>query len=112
MFRIPTNETFWAKVKTAYTDEEGRRINGEFEIQCKRMTIPQASDLFDSFRETDHPNANFLDGIVIGWRGVNGDDNQPLAFSAEALRAISDAGFAGAMVAAFYENLQGTRVKN
>jgi hypothetical protein len=125
MFRTPKtgNGTYWALVKTGFTDENGKRVTGQFDIQVKRNTRSAMRDLSERHKDDDLPDIGILLECVVGWRGVivearEGEEPFEVGedggtkFSQPALEKLIDDGFGLSMIYAINEALPGAKAKN
>lgn len=124
-FKISQSPTFYAPVKAEMTDENGRRVNVSFDMQYKRLTMPELKALAtrsleiqqEADRSPDGPDSTqagaeyFLGQVAVGWRHVVDEDGEA-PFSASGLQTMIDYGLAEAMQRAFLENLPRAREKN
>lgn len=59
---------------------------GQFELE---MRTPSYDELIaDAQQDADECLAARLDALVIGWRGVDGEDGKPIPFSQDAFRSL------------------------
>ena len=108
MFKL-TNR-FWWPVDLEVPGD-GQTVKRRIEVEFKRM----AQGELDALRESNKSDADICAELVLGWKGVKGDEDQDLGFTAENLRLLLDqvAGARLAIVATYFDAMLGAaRRKN
>ncbi len=112
MFKLALSPTFWATVRVEVTNEDGRRVEGKFDVQYKRLDLTQMRDLTERNRSGDLSDNVFIHEVVNSWRGVTDDDGGELTFSTSALDKMLEAGLGQAILTTFFESFPKAKAKN
>ena len=81
MFVYSLPDTVWWPVTVKVPADGGRTVAQEFEACVRLLDRDELLDL-------DTDPAGKLPGVVLGWRGVQTADGEPVPYSAEALEAM------------------------
>lgn len=112
MFKLAQSPKFWATVKAEVQAEDGRRVEVRFDVQYHRLALSRIKEITDEISANRSFDDELLREIVADWRGIADEDGEPLAFNAERLQQLFDAGFGPAVLAAFWAALPKARAKN
>ena len=106
--RIQVSDIVRCTVKGTIADENGTPQPFDFAFLARRLDAEQLADTLNS----DARIADFLAGIVTGWSGVKGADNDAVPYSEGALRQLLlIPGLARLMLAAYVADC-GAKAKN
>ena len=111
IFKVALSPTFWAKVEVEVTAEDGRRVPVDFDLQYKRVTPDEATEIGGRLQNNGDLR-NTVRELVVGWKRVAGDDGSTLDFSPENFERLLDLGFAGPILDTFLKNLPKAKQKN
>lgn len=124
MFRPALTPTFWAKCQVEYTDADGRKVPGVFEVQYNRYDRDRVDALNKEIRdqikngEELQADAEFLRNEVVAFRGVEipAEFNDGVEIGAGDTAALLEyllrAGFGSAMTQTFFRESPKARAKN
>lgn len=112
MFKVTQSPTFWATVRVETTDENGKKVEGSWKQQFKRLPVSEVKAMTEQVQENKQDDGDFLVQVTTDWQGVGGEDGQALPYSEDALRNLVDAGFSRAMLDAFYAGYPKAKAKN
>lgn len=112
MFKLALSPTFWAKVAVELAAEKGGKEIVEFDGQFKRMTADEHDAFVERIRVEELTDRDIAREVLIGWRGIAGDDNQPLPFNEQTREQLLDYGFGGAIGFTFFKAYPKAKVKN
>lgn len=124
MFRPALTPTFWAKCQVEYTDADGRKVPGVFEVQYNRYDRDRVDALNKEIRdqikngEELQADAEFLRNEVVAFRGVEipAEFNDGVEIGAGDTAALLEyllrAGFGQAMTQTFFRESPKARAKN
>lgn len=108
-FKLIARNLCTVPVKGFLKDESGKPERFEFTLICRRTG---AGDLRNKLDEAGRNTIHFMTEVVEGWKGVNDEAGNPVAFSDETLAALLDTpGLANLAFEAYIEQ-QGAREKN
>lgn len=112
MFKQAATEKFWSTVKAEYTREDGSKGTIAFDVQFKRLSMPQIRALAAECEGADDADLKYMQGTVVDWRKVTDDDGAEVPFSSAALQELFSTGFGGAVVKTYFAALPRAREKN
>jgi len=84
-FVLKTLNKIAVQIKGNLPDENGKPINFDFVLHCKRLTQDEIEAVI---RDKDGTTQDFVRSVAEGWSRVLGEDGAPLAYSEEGLDAL------------------------
>ena len=108
-FKLVKRNKLRVQVKGTFKDEEGKPVNFDFTLLCRRLS---QAEIETAIKNSDEPVKEFVQRVTEDWEGVLGEDGQPLSFEASNLDAVLDQ--AGMAVVCYQSYLKevGAVVKN
>ncbi|MCC6195718.1 MAG: hypothetical protein IT518_14740 [Burkholderiales bacterium] len=111
--------TFWALVECEFAAENGGTLTLKFEAEFRRLLRTEYDAFVERWAKTRDDSDDGIDRtvaalteIIVGWRGVPGDDGQPLPFTVEHLRDAVDEGWGPALIQTFIAKNPRAKAKN
>ena len=112
-FKLALSPKFWADVKVELAPEDGKKpIVAEIEVQYLRMTVTEAQAFMEKVKEEKLSDVQCARLVMCDWRKVVDDDDQPTEFNDHNRDQLLDAGFASAIMQAFFRSQPKAKEKN
>lgn len=113
MFRLSNNEVYFWPVKIEVPVDGGRFEKQVFDAQFKRISQSRLKEVSTMIQEEKMSDVELCREILVGWKGVVGDNNLPVDFSPTNLDLLLENHMAVQAVAkSFFESISGTKAKN
>lgn len=117
MFKVTQSPTYWSKARATFVGERGEQVEATIEVQFRRMPMSRIDELTERLRASREDGAPlgdkwFVQQIVNDWRGVVGDDDQPLTFTDDNVAMLCDLGWTPGILEAFWHSLPKAKGKN
>lgn len=107
--KLTVSDTVQVPVKGKIADEAGRDQGFDFTLTCKRLNADELKVRMDV---KDAPVADLVRDVAQGWKGVVGDDNAPIPFTADGLdQLLRIPGIALLSLTAYFKEV-GAKEKN
>jgi len=84
--KITVDDMVGFKVKGTINDAAGVAQPFDFGLTCKRLSADQITAKLRG--DSDASITDFMVDVVTGWSGVKGDDDKPVSYTPEQLRAL------------------------
>jgi hypothetical protein len=112
MFKLAISPTFWATVEVEFAAEKGGTAVAKFDVQYRRLSSPEMEALSERIRAERMDDRSIAREVMLGWRGLVGEDDEALPFNEETREGVLNAGFAGAICVTFFNGAPRARAKN
>jgi len=113
MFTISTKNTFTWPVSFRVPTDGGGYEKADFDAEFKRLSQTRLEEITDKLTAGMMTDRQVADEVLVGWKGVQGEDGKLLPFTDDSKARLLDiAGLASTLVLAFTEALRGAREKN
>ncbi len=111
MFKLAQSPEFWGTVDVQMPREGGGTVIHKVDLRFKRLTPEQLADVSNAAAIAKDDRLMVRE-IVVGWRGVVGEENEEVPFNDETLGQLLDVIYPGPVLAAYYALLPKARAKN
>lgn len=112
MFVLTKSASFYWPVTISIPQDGGTFAKQSFDAQFKRIKQSRIKEVNDPNSASITDN-DFCKEIMIGWRGVKGEDGQDIPFSEGALEEMIEMPLVAATIAtAYFQALRGAKAKN
>jgi len=107
MFKLDLSPAYFAPVAIDMLDADGVLRTHRFDARFKRLDEPTVVDIQKRAEAKTITDGQLLDEIMIGWRGIEDADGNPLAFTADEVRSVCTkvSGLRQAIVNAWFASL-------
>jgi hypothetical protein len=110
MLKLAKSPTYWAKAAVDEKTEDGQTVEIEWEVKFKRLLQTDIREAASTaVKDTDF---EALKKIIVDWRGILDEEDREVPFSDEALKAVIERGYAGALFTAFTSSQPRAKAKN
>lgn len=113
-FKLKISNTYFVPVTVQYPGANGKPERNSFDVEFKRMNRTQLQDTYDKLSKGKIRDEDFLEEVIVSWKGLEDEDGNAIAYTAGKLHEISDSliQFSPSIVRAFFESVETVREKN
>lgn len=90
MIKLNPSATFWQPVKVEMLNEDGKRVEYQFDAQFVRYSRSDFASIIDRVQNSTLSDDELAREILRGWRGVKDADGDELAFNEHNREALID----------------------
>lgn len=112
MFKLAQSPAFWVAIDFEWTAENGARQRATFDARCKRMSVDEVQELQERIRSQQLDDRTVAREVVVGWRGIEGEDGGEAPFTPENFERLLNLGVGSAIVMTFFTTYPKARQKN
>lgn len=107
-FKLDLSAAYFAPVKLAMLDADGKLQNHLFDAQFKRMDEDNMEDLQERLNARDLDDNSLLDKVMVGWRGITDAQDLPIEYTQARRREVcaQAPGMRVALVVAYFASLE------
>jgi hypothetical protein len=113
MFKMSQSETYTWPTKVESPISGGKSESQQFDVEFKRLPQSRINEVKKSAMEGTIHDLEFCQEIMVGWKDVFDENGKEVPFSATSRDKFLDiANVAKSIVRAFFESLDGAKIKN
>lgn len=112
-FTLKRDDRFLWPVSFDVPIDGGKFKRETFDAEFRRLSQSRLSEITKQVRSEEVSDLDIAREVLVGWAGIKDDDGEDVPFSESAREQLLDVPMlATAIVAKYFESLQGAKAKN
>lgn len=113
MFKLATTPSYWQRVTVDFPADNGKKDSRAFDAQFRRFAQSELDELRKQLVSGTITDREFVDRVLIGWKGLIDEQDQPVEFNETNLdRVLELYPTQPSIISAFFKSVNGAREKN